>query len=181
MAKYGVDNFYIEAIASARSQNDADYLEIYFIEFLDSINNGYNIKGGGSCGKLNEESKRKISVANTGKIRTPEVRAKISVSSKGKPKSSETRAKMSAAALGKPKSTDARNKMSAAHKGKKLAPETVHKIAAAKNSAKITMVIAIQIREDYATGKWTYAQLGEKYGIDKTTIGMIIRGKTWKP
>lgn len=180
MDKYGADLFSIRCIAMASSKENANYLETHFIEYFDSIKSGYNIKEGGSNGKLNEESKKKISIANTGKIRTQETKNQISASCIGKPKSPETRAKISASSLGKPKSVEARNNMSLSQTGKKLSEETIQKIAAAKNGAKINMNIALQIREDYATGQWNYTQLGKKYNIDKTTIGMIIRNKTWK-
>lgn len=180
MGKYGVGTFSIENIAMASSQDNANYLEIHFIEYFNSIENGYNIKEGGSNGRLSEESKKKISVANTGKIRTQKTKDQISASCIGKTVSSETRAKISNSSLGKPKSVEARNKMSVSQKGKKMSKETIQKIASAKNGAKIDMIIALQIRNDYATGQFNYAQLGEKYCIDKTTVGLIVRGKTWK-
>lgn len=133
MDKYGADTFSIENVGMASSQNNADYLEIHFIEYFDSIENGYNIKEGGSNGKLNEESKRKISISNTGKIRTQETKDKISIARMG-----------------------------------------------IRNNTKLTIKLANKIREEYATGQWTYKQLADKYGVEKATIGMLIRGKTWK-
>lgn len=134
MDKYGVDTFSIETVGMASSQENTNYLEIYFIEYFDSIENGYNIKGGGSNGKLNEESKKKISVSNTGKIRTQEAKDKISIACVGM-----------------------------------------------RNNTILDAILAKQIREEYATGQWTYKRLAQKYGVEKATIGMLIRGKTWKP
>lgn len=38
----------------------------------------------------------------------------------------------------------------------------------------------IEMRELYKTGKFSYRQLGEKYGIHLATVGYIIQRKTWK-
>jgi group I intron endonuclease len=64
--KYGKDKFQINPILSAWTQEDADFYEIYFIKYYNSIKTGYNLKEGGARGKLLEESKRKISLANAG-------------------------------------------------------------------------------------------------------------------
>src|SRR4051812_36247626 len=61
MNKYGRNNFSIEAVAMCQTQENADFLEDYFIQHFDSINKGYNLLTGGSCGKHAEESKLKIS------------------------------------------------------------------------------------------------------------------------
>ena len=34
--------------------------------------------------------------------------------------------------------------------------------------------IRAKIREDYATGKYSYASLGAKYGVSSTSIGRIV-------
>lgn len=70
---------------------------------------------------MTDESKAKISVANTGRILSAEVRLKNSVARKGKPKSAEWRANLSVAMMGRPgrpNSPEARARMSIAKKGK---------------------------------------------------------------
>lgn len=62
--KYDYNNFYIEPIAFVLSQEDADKVEDIIIRYFDSINNGYNIREGGSKGKQSEETKAKISASN---------------------------------------------------------------------------------------------------------------------
>lgn len=64
--KYGKDNFYYVVLTVCHTQQIADYWEKYFIVKYDSINNGYNLREGGSNGKLSEETKRKISKAQSG-------------------------------------------------------------------------------------------------------------------
>jgi group I intron endonuclease len=59
--KYGWKNFeFIILIDNIETQEDLDSWEIYFIKFLDSVKTGYNIRDGGSHGKLSDETKQKI-------------------------------------------------------------------------------------------------------------------------
>jgi hypothetical protein len=58
--------FFIEALAYCETQTKADMSEIWFIKYFNSINNGYNIREGGSHGKMSEESKRKMSRSRIG-------------------------------------------------------------------------------------------------------------------
>jgi group I intron endonuclease len=51
MAKHGIDNFHFEVIATCKSQNDANELEIWLINQYDSHiknKNGYNVSLGGN-------------------------------------------------------------------------------------------------------------------------------------
>jgi hypothetical protein len=63
MVKYGWDNFIIEVIDSAFSEEELDYLEKYWIKFYRTIQKkyGYNLTEGGTCPAKTEESKRKQS------------------------------------------------------------------------------------------------------------------------
>lgn len=95
MNKYGRENFYTKAILTVRTQKDADFFEDYFIKEYDSINNGYNIKEGGSNGKMTEESKRKISEANKGHKVSEATRFAVSLAHKGIALTEEHKAKIS--------------------------------------------------------------------------------------
>lgn len=97
--KYGIDNFYIvEEYKVAYSQEELDYLEDWYITIYDTMNPsmGYNKRGGGSNGRLSEESKQKMSESRKGKFigelhpfygktHSEESKKKISESLKGKP------------------------------------------------------------------------------------------------
>lgn len=61
--KHGKENFKIELIAITFTQEDANYWEDYFILAYNAINNGYNIKRGGTNGPHNETTKQKISIS----------------------------------------------------------------------------------------------------------------------
>lgn len=115
--KYGWNNFEHEVIASNLTKEEADNFEKLLIKELDTRNPryGYNLRDGGSNGKMMEETKRKIANANSGernymygKHHTQETKAKISQAKKGKPspvqgvvKSDEWRAKISQSLTGK--------------------------------------------------------------------------------
>lgn len=67
--QYGRENFSIVAIASGRTQSDADFLETHLIAFYESMDPsiGYNRTTGGQGGKKSEETKRRISASKKGK------------------------------------------------------------------------------------------------------------------
>jgi len=79
--------------------------------------------------------------------------------------------------------------LSISHLGKKQSPETRSKmlvsikqsITNGKNRvAKLNWVIVRAIRKEYIEENISYVNLGIKYNVNKTTIGLIIRNKTWK-
>lgn len=92
--KYGPDNFSVEVIAEADSQDKLNELEVHFISEFNSISpNGYNLEYGGSRGKDSEETKRKRKEA----INKPECLAQISSKSKENWARPEYRAKIAEA------------------------------------------------------------------------------------
>ena len=73
-------------------------LEHRAIEGFDTLApNGYNLREGGQGGRHTEESKRKISVANRGKIVSEQTRKRIGAASLGRIPSQATRKKLSMA------------------------------------------------------------------------------------
>jgi group I intron endonuclease len=114
MAKYGISNFTFEVIAMCRTQKDTDEIEMFLIKQYNSRNKefGYNISPGGDVAwnrglpkerqsmygrHHTEESKRKISESNKGKIViiSDETKIKMSTVRKGKIKSDEWKRKIS--------------------------------------------------------------------------------------
>ena len=62
MIKYGVDKFEVDAaLDRSYSREELNLKEIFYIDKFNSINNGYNLKDGGDCGKYSQESKNKMS------------------------------------------------------------------------------------------------------------------------
>lgn len=151
--KYGWNSFSHEILYDGLSKEDAEQREIELIATYNSNNPeyGYNIQNGGnSLGKHSDETRKKISESNKGRIITPEQRLKISNTLKGQKLSLETRKKISASLkgekcywFGKTSPTKGRiappdelERRSAAHKGKHPSEETKKKISEALKGEK---------------------------------------------
>lgn len=79
--KYGRENFTIEELASADTQDQLDILECTYIELNKSMApNGYNLKGGGLEGsRYSEQSRLKMSESKLGKPIPNDVKEKMSI------------------------------------------------------------------------------------------------------
>lgn len=126
--KYGWDNFEHYIIQDNLTKEEADELEdLNIIAFnTTDVNYGYNIRNGGSHGRLSEETKQKISDNLKGKYcgenhpffgkqHTVESRKKMSKALKGKKLSAEHREHITIATRNM--SQDTKNKMSIAKSG----------------------------------------------------------------
>lgn len=83
--KYGIENFSHEIIEEC-SEELLSEREIYWINYYDSYNNGYNLTEGGEGlrgYKFNNDTKSKISKSLIGIKRSEETRNKISISKSG--------------------------------------------------------------------------------------------------
>ena len=66
--KYGKENFTVEELCTANNHKELDKYEIYFIALYNTVKIGYNVSlGGNGRGKVSNETRRKISIAHTGK------------------------------------------------------------------------------------------------------------------
>ncbi|AGE54341.1 GIY-YIG catalytic domain-containing endonuclease [Paramecium bursaria Chlorella virus NY2B] len=128
--KYGWDNFVIDYYECP--DEDLDKHERWMIRLLGTLTpDGYNLREGGSNGKLSEETKQKISDAAKGnkkclgRIVSVETRKKQSNANKGNMVSEKTRKKISNSLkghkinLGRIASEETKKKMSNAKKGGK--------------------------------------------------------------
>jgi len=118
ITKYGWDKVKVEMLLWASDKHNLDTAETFYIKHFDCISNGYNCKEGGSNGKHSEETKKKMSEANTGKKQTTETKDKIRKTLSGRPRSIETRLKISLSKKGKPFSNEHRDNISKAQVGK---------------------------------------------------------------
>lgn len=79
MRKYGIENFTIEELFSAFSQDSLNEYEDFFIVSLNTLRpNGYNLKRGGGQSCHHPETKLKIGSKHKGKIIDDNYREKIS-------------------------------------------------------------------------------------------------------
>ena len=76
MNAYGKDKFSIELLEEAASQDELNEKEIYWINYYDSLNNGYNMKHGGQ--DENPMNSSIVKEKHDIKMRSEEVRTKIS-------------------------------------------------------------------------------------------------------
>lgn len=124
--KYGRSNFSYSILCECSDEYLNDYEKSYiklYSSMCPSLGGiGYNMTlGGGSGGKLCEETRQKISIGNTGKRLTEETKQKIAIKATGRPKSEETRRKIGAASRGRilpPRSEEHRKNLSISNTGK---------------------------------------------------------------
>ena len=125
--QYGKDGFKHKVVADNLTREEAETLERKLIQEYDSTNpeKGYNIElGGNHNGKHSQETKRKISESQKGRVFTDEHKQRISEALKGR-KIGETalekqRQRMlgNTYTLGMKHTEETKRKMSESHKGK---------------------------------------------------------------
>uniref|UniRef100_UPI0040279BF8 hypothetical protein n=1 Tax=Lachnospira eligens TaxID=39485 RepID=UPI0040279BF8 len=94
--KYGWDNFTHEVVYSNLNKQAADKLEKELIHKYNSIEEGYNLKEGGSRGELSTKSLAKMSESlKRGYSEFPERREKIRNKALGRKMPKDTRCKIS--------------------------------------------------------------------------------------
>lgn len=81
--KYGLDNFVFSIICEV-PKSALDEYEISYINYYDTVKNGYNSREGGVKGSPSLESNIKNSLSNTGKKRSEKTKQNLSKAKKGK-------------------------------------------------------------------------------------------------
>lgn len=86
LSKYNEKYWTHKVLAYASNKEDLDCMEVFFIEKYDTVNSGYNLKSGGSYGKHTEESKALMSKnrSGIGAPHTETSRKKISIALTGR-------------------------------------------------------------------------------------------------
>jgi group I intron endonuclease len=163
-----------------------------------------NLRGGGSTGRLSEETKERIRIANTGFNPTPETRKKLSEWQRGRkcPHVAESNRRRAAAGqlfcnYVRPKGKDSPRfgvkhspaslaKMSASHRGHSRAtPESratiSRKVRGEGNAAAILTETQVrEIRAKYKPYEYQQSALAEEYGVSRHTISGIVDGRLWR-
>ena len=139
--KHGRNAFIYEILEENIFPEFLSDLEIHYIKKFNTVTpNGYNLTDGGEVGKkLSEETRRKLSKANTGKpghwkgkTFSEEHRRKLSEAKKGKPlseKAIEALRKLPEVHRGRKRSDETRRKISEAHTGKTFSEESRRKMS----------------------------------------------------
>lgn len=130
--KYGVENFKIEEIATARNQEELNMFEFELINKHNTMApNGYNLRAGGmQCGISDETRQKKIEWYKThknpqlGKKLTDKHKRLISESNKGHFVSEETRQKISLKQKGRIITQEHKDIVSRSNKTRKITDET---------------------------------------------------------
>jgi group I intron endonuclease len=202
--KYGQNSFVFEVL----QETEVDLLIAEEQKWLDEKKtyqpeNGYNISNiaGSPLNLFTEETRKKISLANKGKIVTEETRKKMSQSRSGKPFSDEHKKAISDGKKGKTFSEQHRKNLSKAQTGltRNFTEEHKQKISESRKglkfsdehkknigiksrgrNSKITEKIVKEIISLYKTGDYSTRKLAEIFKISKSNIHSIISGNTWK-
>ena len=180
--KHGEQNFLFEIVEEVQERENLIEREQRYIDILNPEYNICKFAGSNLGRRLSEETRQKMSEArkgekhpNFGKHLSEETRQKISQSrigekhpNFGKHCSEETRQKISEANKGNHLSEEHRQKISDAFKGEK------------SSRAKLTCEKVNEIRENYKTGKFSYAKLAKEYGVSPSAVQHIIENRSWK-
>jgi group I intron endonuclease len=120
--------------------------------------------------KQSEETRKKLSLAGTGRIVSEETKKKLSKSSLGKVMSEETKRKMSIAKYGKKLSEEHKTKISISNKGREVSEETRKKLSIANSGHKMTKEQKIKLSN---------IQIGKKLSqTHKDKISKSLLGKS---
>lgn len=172
--KYGWEQHRFEIIEECNLEQ-LNEKEIYWITFFNSINEGLNLKEGGSFGKHSQETKNKISKANKGKKFPQEVREKMGLT-KGFKYDEKTKEKMSQSLKGKPKPSGFGEKISKANMGKIKSDETIQKMRDSNPNKKAILQInpeTYKIINEFSSMK----EAGRILNINPSGITEVIKGR----
>lgn len=171
--KYGWNNFKHEILFRDLTKEEAEQKEIELIEEFKSAEckYGYNISlGGSSVGKHSEETKKKLSIASTGRKHTEEEIKRQSEKQMGRIVSEETRKKISEAQKGKHKNftEDGLKKLSDFNKGRPCAQKALEKTR--------KLVICIETGIVYES----LQDAENNTGINRKNIGKVCNGGKYR-
>jgi len=156
LRQYGFENFEWYELEKCFNKEELDLAERKWIKYFDSIENGFNLKEGGSYGKHYEETKKKISDGRLGENNP----------AYGKPSWNS----------GKKLSEEHCKNLSKSHLGQNPWNKGVN--TGQKNASKLTLKEVEEIRKQYNIGI-KQSLLAKKYKVHRNTIRKIIIRETW--
>jgi group I intron endonuclease len=173
IVKYGIENHTLELFHTT-TKTQLNKQEIYWINYFNSVNEGLNIKGGGQGGKLNQETKDRISQSLMGKKQSKETIEKRSKALKGLKRSELTKQLMSESAKGKVITWG--DKISES----KLANPIKHNLETKQKISKATSKPIIQFDKDYnIINEFPSAKEAQRFtNIKNDNISQCLRGNS---
>lgn len=116
LKKYGPENFKWEVIDECDNINRLNQLEIFYIGYYDTFENGYNLTTGGSHGwNHTKEANKRNAESHKGKKATKETRLKMIISRTGGKRNQQTKDKMRRSAIERNKNPEYINKLKSNH------------------------------------------------------------------
>lgn len=175
MRKYGVENFSYEELAKdIQSIEELNRLEEMYIKQYHSLTteNGYNVLAGGrnASRPMKEFSKKKLSLIK-GALSEEEV-----IELRRAYKNRESPSQIYREKYQNKMDYNAFLNIWSGRRYKHILPEYIQN----GRRTKISAQQAQDIREKYATKKYTYKSLAKEYDVNPSTIGCIIRNKSHK-
>jgi len=174
--KYGADAFTLKVLDTAATQTELDAKETQWIASVGSlVPQGYNLQAGGNGGRPCEETRRRMSAAQMGRVHTESVKEKLRVANTGRTLSTEAREKISRRHTGRVVSEEGLQRMSLAKKGKPLSPE---------HAAKARVAGLGKTRSPEAIEATRQANLGRKMSpeaVEKNRQAQLKLGKKLSP
>lgn len=159
---YGPSAFEFVVIELVPKQSDLIDREQYWMDRLNAVGDGYNycpLAGRHLGAKRGEETRRKLSEANTGKKHSEESKQKMRAAKLGRKLTEEHKRKVGDASRGKPGPTHSEEQL---WKFRKLTPEQI-----------------TEFRGLLADG-WSPHRLGTYFGIARSTAYRIANGESYK-
>ncbi len=192
--KYGWENIKHEILFEGLTQEEADNIEIKLIREYRSNERdfGYNLQDGGNNSSPSEDTKRKMSEWQIGKILSEETKQKISMARTGHKDSEETKAKKSNGHKGKHLSQETKSKLSIAraekvtdeqrermkqlgflNKGRAASEETKRKLSESHKGCNAKKVMCIETNVVYQS----INNAAQCTNIDGGNIGKVCNNK----
>jgi group I intron endonuclease len=194
MRKDGFENFEFSILCICKKDELSELECRYINDYKTFGTEGYNMTSGGEGRrdfKLSEETKRKISLAEKGKVISEETRKKLSIAGTGRKLTEETKAKMKETISKKQKpekitkvkfepsvrviKDSTREKLRNNMLGKSKSPEHINNLKKAKRKLSDENVKYIRDNPEKLQGK----DLALKFNLSKTSISRIINNKRY--
>lgn len=177
--KYGYKNFKREIIEFCENREQLNELEIFWIKELDARNTkiGYNIAEGGKIKGLkgvpkSEEHKRKIGLANKGRIPSIECIQKAIKINTGKIRSIETEKKRLESRKGYKHTKETIEKIIKGRRGSHHSEKSKQKQSKAKDSVK-KPVLQFDLQGNFIKEWESICSIQRELGFDKSCISAV--------